>query len=158
MPIPSNAENFSQFEKLLAGLARAGVDFAVVGGLAVALNGLVRATEDVDIIVNDASENIGKLLEYLGTWGEGWARELKVEEFIPQEGSIRVVEEFPLDIFTRMRDRTIHDFRPRLKTIEIQGEKVAYISSKDLIELKEGSWREKDRIDVEFLRELLNRP
>jgi hypothetical protein len=44
-------ENFSQFEKLLADLARAEVDFAVVGDRAVSLNGFVRATDDLDIIV-----------------------------------------------------------------------------------------------------------
>ena len=32
-------ENFFQFEKLLVALAKAGVDFAVLGGLAVILNG-----------------------------------------------------------------------------------------------------------------------
>src|SRR4051812_48202411 len=112
MPMtPSHAESFSQFEKLLVGLGRAGVDFAIVGGLAVALNGLVRATEDVDIIIGDAPANVRKLLDFLGTWGEGWARELTVEEFVPEEGSIRVVEDFPLDIFTRMRGRTIEEFR-----------------------------------------------
>jgi predicted nucleotidyltransferase len=150
-------ENFSQFEKLLVGLAKANVDFAVVGGLAVALNGLVRATEDIDIIVADDPPNIRRLLDYLATWGEGWARELKAEEFIPQEGSIRVVEDFPLDIFTRMRDASIHDFRPRLRSIELDGQKIHYISARDLILLKQGSWREKDKIDVEFLRDLISR-
>ena len=153
--MPSNAENFSQFEKLLVGLALANVDFAIVGGLAVALNGLVRATEDVDIIIADDPQNVQRLLDYLATWGEGWARELKVEEFIPQEGSIRVVEDFPLDIFTRMRDHSIHDFRPRFRSIDIHGQKIQYISAHDLITLKEGSWREKDKIDVQFLRDLL---
>ena len=44
-------ENFFQFEKLLVGLVNAGVDFATVGGVAVSLNGHVRATEDVDILL-----------------------------------------------------------------------------------------------------------
>ena len=37
-----NPENFSQFEKLLADVARTEVDFAVVGGGAASLNGFVR--------------------------------------------------------------------------------------------------------------------
>jgi hypothetical protein len=53
MPSPtSTPENYFQFEKLLANLARGAVDFAVVGGVAVSLNGFVRATEDVDILVH----------------------------------------------------------------------------------------------------------
>src|SRR5206468_11915866 len=42
---PSPPENYFQFEKLLVELVRAGVDFAVVGGVAVSLNGFVRATD-----------------------------------------------------------------------------------------------------------------
>lgn len=48
---PSPAENYFQFEKLLVELVRAGVDFAVVGGVAVSLNGFVRATDDLGVIV-----------------------------------------------------------------------------------------------------------
>ncbi|MDB6033129.1 MAG: hypothetical protein JWM16_3467 [Verrucomicrobiales bacterium] len=36
---PGESQNFSRFEKLLVELARGGIDFAVVGGLAVILNG-----------------------------------------------------------------------------------------------------------------------
>jgi hypothetical protein len=38
-PSPEEKKNISQFEKLLAALARDGVVFAVVGGVAVILNG-----------------------------------------------------------------------------------------------------------------------
>ena len=39
------------YEKLLAKLARADVKFIIVRGVAVALNGFVRTTEDIDILV-----------------------------------------------------------------------------------------------------------
>jgi len=38
-PSSESRETISRFEKLLAGLAQDGVDFAVAGGLAVILNG-----------------------------------------------------------------------------------------------------------------------
>ena len=41
----------SAFERLLADLSEAEVDYILVGGLAVAFCGHVRATEDVDILV-----------------------------------------------------------------------------------------------------------
>lgn len=93
-------ENNFQFEKLLVALVTDGVDFATVGGLAVTMNGYVRATEVADIIVSDSPENLRKLLQSLEKWGESFARELKVEDFMFHEGSIRVVEDFILDIFT----------------------------------------------------------
>src|SRR5688572_9162247 len=109
--MPSHAESFFRFEELLVDLAKAGVDFAVVGGVAVSLNGFIRATEEVDIIISEKPENVSKLLQQLQHWGEGWARELRTEEFVPQEGSIRVQEDFDLDIFTRMRGKSLEDFR-----------------------------------------------
>ena len=109
---PSPKETLSQFEKLLAGLVRAGVDFALVGGVAVVLNGFNRNTNDVDILVDSDPANISRMLDHLKTWGEGWARELGPEDFIAMEvDSIRIQEEFDLDVFVRMRERSLNDFR-----------------------------------------------
>jgi len=85
----------------------------------------MRLTEDLDIIVNDAPEYIRKLLECLREWGEGWARELKPEDFVPQEGLLRVMEEFDLDIFTRMRGKSLEDFRPRLRWLETSSTRIS---------------------------------
>ena len=148
-------ENFSQFEKLLVDLARSGIDFAVVGGVAVSLNGFVRATDDLDILIGDAPENVQRLLDVLAKWGEGYARELKPEDFRPQEGSIRVMEEFDLDLFTRMQGKSLNDFRPRLRHLETNAIRIPYLAPEDLIFLKENSWREKDQIDVSTLKRLL---
>jgi hypothetical protein len=156
-PPSESKETISRFEKLLADLAKAETDFAVVGGLAVILNGYGRLTQDADIIIGDAPDNIRKLLRRLEGWGEGWARELKPEEFIPQEGSIRVMEDFDLDIFTRMRGRSLEDFRPRLRFLETQGVRIPYISPQDLIYLKQDSWRDKDKLDVLAMQEIVRR-
>ena len=60
----------SQFEKLLVDLVRGRVDFIVVGGIAVALNGIVRTTDDLDIIVDAAPPNIERLLQTLSRVGD----------------------------------------------------------------------------------------
>jgi hypothetical protein len=156
-PSPDPKETISRFEKLLVELARGGVDFAVVGGLAVILNGYPRLTVDVDILVAETPSNIRQLLKCLEGWGEGWARELTVEDFTSQEGSIRVTEEFELDLFTRMRGKSLDDFRPHLRYLDTSGVRIPYLSPEDLIFLKQGSWREKDQLDVAALTEILNR-
>ena len=51
------------YEKLLENLARAEIKFIVVGGVAVALNGFVRTTDDVDILIERSAENISRLLD-----------------------------------------------------------------------------------------------
>ena len=150
---PQGGKNTSRFGKLLAELARSQVDFAVVGGLAVIFNGYERLTLDADIIVDDSPVNIRRLLDCLSNWGEGWARDLTPEDFTPQEGSIRVMEEFDLDMFTRLRGKSLDDFRPRLRQLRIGEDSIAYLAPEDLIFLKQNSWREKDQLDVAAMRE-----
>jgi hypothetical protein len=150
-------ENFSPYERLLVALVHGGVDFAVVGGVAISMNGYVRATEDVDIVVNSAPENLRKLLQSLLPWGEGWARELKVEDFSIEAGAIRLIEDFSLDMFVIMREKTLDDFRPRLRFLETAGVRIPYLAPEDLVFLKEGSWREKDKFDVQAMKEIIAR-
>ncbi|HTG42958.1 MAG TPA: DUF6036 family nucleotidyltransferase [Verrucomicrobiae bacterium] len=154
---PKPKENISRFGKLLAGLVLNGVDFAIVGGLAVIINGYDHLTLDAAILVSDSPANLRKLLDYLSRWGEGWARELTLEDFGPQEGSIRVTEEFDLDIFTRMRGKSLDDFRPRLRQLEVGAIPVRYLGPADLVFLKQNSWREKDKLDVLAMNEVLER-
>jgi hypothetical protein len=156
-PSPEPREITSRFEKLLADLVTNRVDFAVVGGLAVIFNGYPRLTLDADILVDDRPDNLRRLLDCLANWGEGWARELQPEDFAAQEGSIRVMEEFDLDIFTRMRGKTLDDFRPHLRRLDTTSVRIAYLAPADLIFLKQDSWREKDKLDVLALREILAR-
>lgn len=156
-PSAESKETITRFGKLLADLAKSEVDFAAVGGLAVIFNGYDRLTLDADILVNDSTANLEKLLACLRNWGEGWARELTPADFPAQEGSIRVMEEFDLDIFTRMRDKTLDDFRPRLKRLRVGDIEIPYLSPQDLIFLKQVSWREKDKLDVLALQEIIAR-
>jgi hypothetical protein len=74
---------------------------------------------------------------------------------VAQEGAIRVMEEFDLDIFTRMAGKSLDYFRPRLRHLDASGVRIPYLAPQDLILLKEGSWREKDQLDVAALRKIL---
>jgi hypothetical protein len=156
---PSSDANASasRFEKLLVALADDGVDFALGGGLAVIFNGYPRLTLDVDILVDETPENLRKLLGSLSRWGEGWARELKLEDFGPQPGAVRVTEDFDLDIFTRMNERPLDYFRRRLRFMKIGTAQIPYLSPADLIFLKQDSGRDKDRLDVAAMKEILAR-
>lgn len=154
---PEPKETISQFEKLLAALAVDRVDFAVVGGVAVILNGYPRLTLDVDILVHPSEENLNRLLDCLKRWGEGWAKELTIQDFSIEAGAIRVIEDFALDIFVTMGGRTLDDFRPRLLHLDTGTVRIPYLAPEDLIYLKQDSWRDKDRLDVEAMREIIAR-
>jgi hypothetical protein len=144
----------SQFEKLLVDLVRGRVDFIVVGGIAVALNGIVRTTDDLDIIVDAAQPNIERLLQTLSRVGEGHARELSIADFNDEEGAVRVIEDFPIDIFVRMTGLRYVDLLP-WRHLAVMGEcEVPYLAAEGLIRLKERSFRKRDQDDVRRLRAL----
>lgn len=142
------------YEKLLAKLARADVKFIIVGGVAVALNGFVRTTEDVDILIEASADNIAQLLAELRGFGEGHARELSPTDFNDSEGSIRIIEDFPLDVFTIMRGKHYADLVGASKTTRIDDVEVRYLNAEALIALKSDSQRDQDRIDVSALQSL----
>jgi hypothetical protein len=149
------------FEKLLVLLAEAGVQFVLIGGIAVTLHGYVRLTEDVDIVVERTPENVQRLLGCLTSYGEGFARELSVEDFADEEGAIRIVEESEqsqLDVFTRISGLTFSDLAADAVQFKVRDHVVYYASKAALLRLKGPSPREKDRLDVIALSRLAARP
>ena len=150
----------SSFEKLLVLLVRNEIEFTTVGGIAVCLNGYVRLTEDVDILVSRREENIGNLIKTLSNYGEGFAAELTFSDFLDEEGAVRVIEVIEncqIDIFVRMRDLYLEDFKSDIQYFEASdGSSIPFLGSKSLITLKSQSVREKDRVDVSVLRGILD--
>ncbi len=143
------------FEELLEGLSKNNIHYILVGGLAVDICGFSRATMDVDIIVEASKENINKLLNCLASFGEGSSRALNPEDFTLEEGCIRIVEEFPLDVFTLMRGQTYQDlFLYSNISVTERGIDIRYLNIDGLVKLKEGSMRPKDQLDVQELRRL----
>lgn len=145
------------FEKLLVLLAEAGVDFIVVGGIAVSIQGYVRLTEDVDLLIDGSPSNISRLLERLATYGEGFSGELSLDDFTDEEGAIRVVEEVEqcqINIFTRISGRRYIDVIADADRFEVGGHEIAVASKTSLIGWKAESAREKDQLDTLALRRL----
>lgn len=149
------------FEKLLVLLAKRGIRFVVVGGIAVTLQGYVRLTEDVDLLVEGSAENIDLLLATLSGYGEGFAAELARADFDDSEGAIRIVEETEqcqIDLFTRMSGRCYADVVSDASTLTLQGLPIRYASKASLIDWKANSVREKDKLDAIALRRLQDDP
>lgn len=151
----------STFERLLARLVRDGVDYVTVGGIAVCLNGYVRLTEDVDILIDGSRGNVERLLRSLAGFGEGFAAELTPDDFDDSEGAIRVVEDAEdcqIDIFTVMHGCRIDDFRDEIRHFDSSGIPIPYLGPLGLIRLKRNTHREKDVVDISALRQLIENP
>lgn len=149
------------FEKLLARLANAEVKFVLVGGIAVTLHGYVRLTEDVDILLENSSDNIRTFLVTMADYGEGYAKNLSVDDFTDEEGAIRiveVVENSQIDVFTVLSGNHYPDLATNAETFELGTYPILYASKQDLIRLKSSSPREKDQLDVMALKQLVENP
>lgn len=145
------------FEKLLAHLAANRIEFLLVGGLAVALNGYVRLTEDVDILIDTNPENIARFIEAMAEYGEGHGGSFAPEDFDEIPGALRLIEETEqsqLDIFTVMDGLTYRDFISDAESYELGNHTIRYASRAMLIQFKSSSVREKDQIDVFALQRL----
>ena len=143
------------FAGALAALARAGVEFVVVGGLAVAQAGYVRVTDDVDLLVEVSDPNLRRLIDVLATFGSGAAAELTPADFPLEEGCVRLAEDFDIDLFTQMSGHTYAHLLPLAEPHNVEGERVRFLNAEGLIRLKAPSHRPKDQTDVQALRALL---
>lgn len=149
------------FEKFLVKLLSDEVKFIVVGGLAVTLNGYVRLTEDVDILIDLDPENVEKLIRSLSEIGEGFGGQLTPDDLNLDPGAIRIIEEtesLQVDIFTSLSGLTYQDLKDSAEQATLRGRAFQYASKSQLIAIKSPSVREKDQLDVMALKQLMENP
>jgi len=148
------------YERLLAELVTHGVEFATVGGVACAFNGWLRATLDVDILVKRTPANLTRLLDVLSTIGAGAARQLTTDDFTDEPGAIRIIEDFPIDVFTRVSGFTYEAVTDHIKyaclSHEEQDVQIPYVDAATLRKIKSASAREQDILDVQALTRIIN--
>ena len=145
----------TSYEKLLESLVQTQVKFALVGGLAVCLNGFVRTTDDVDILIDNSSDNVARLSRVLADFGEGFGKDLTTSDLTNEPGAMRIQEDFILDIFVQLNGKTLADYSSWIGYHALKsGVQIPFLKSAGLIETKRGSPREKDRADIGALTDI----
>ncbi|HEV3271058.1 MAG TPA: hypothetical protein VGZ93_02655 [Candidatus Methylacidiphilales bacterium] len=145
----------TSYEELLDRLVKERVKFALAGGLAVCLNGFVRTTDDVDILVDNSPDNVTRLSRALADFGEGFGGSLTTSDLTNEPGAVRIQEDFILDIFVQMNGKTLADLSPWIGYHALKsGVQIPFLKSAALIETKKGSSREKDRADIGALTDI----
>ena len=98
--------------RLLARFREEGVEYVLVGGQAVRLNGYLRATEDIDVLVRASRANGEKIIRAMNFLAS--SAELKPEWFAPSDGgtmeNIRVADGL-LETKTDYREKDVLDKR-----------------------------------------------
>jgi hypothetical protein len=144
---------------LIAALARAGVDFVVIGGVAVVVQASPRFTRDLDICYATATANLerlGALLVSLDAKQRGVDEDLP---FVPDARTLRRTAALTLSTRDGDLDLLVDPpgspgyaaLRRRADVIDLDGEKVRIASLEDLIAMKRAAGRPQDQIDLESL-------
>lgn len=128
-----------------------GVEYALIGGYALALQGIVRLTEDVDVLVAPSVENSRRWVRALSKLPDGAAKELIGDETLHEElYAIRINDEFTVDVMNSASGFSWQDlaqYRTRVEGINV-------VSLEGLLRMKEKG-RLKDQADAEAIRNAL---
>jgi hypothetical protein len=157
----ATSERLFQPQEILETLVRFGVDFVIVGGVAVQAHGYLRGTGDLDVIPRPSSLNLSRLGEALADLeAEVWRATRPVN--VTDPNLLRRAPEVPLvtrygrlDLLniemTAGAPASYEDLAGRALVVEIAGREVAVAGVDDLIRMKRAAGREQDLLDIAAL-------
>jgi hypothetical protein len=134
--VPAAQEDL--FLTLLSRFHDEGVKYVLVGGQAVRLNGFLRATEDVDLLLDATIANGEKVISALSFLAS--ASELDSAWFGPPENgeveNIRVADDLIVDLLFAANGQTFADLSKYVVEIQLEGIKVNVLNIDGLLMTK----------------------
>jgi hypothetical protein len=143
--------------KLLERFQSEGVQYILVGGQAVRLNGFVRATEDIDILLPSSIDNGHKVIKALDFLAS--SKDLDPQWFEVTAGepeNIRVADDLLIDLLFAANGQTFESLASNVRVLMVEGVEVRTLDIEGLLKTKT-DYRDKDRIDREALESLRKR-
>jgi len=143
--------------KLLARFDEEGVEYVLVGGQAVRLNGFLRATEDVDVLLRPTRDNgrrVKRAMDFLAS-----SSDLDPEWFEPGAGepeNIRVADDLIVDLLFAANGETYESVQPYVRELAVEGVIVRVLNIDGLLRTKTDH-REKDLLDKRVLGRIRQR-
>jgi hypothetical protein len=136
---------------ILRALGREGVAYKLVGGMAMAVHGLARATEDIDLFVEPSDENIARLRRALWSlYDDPAIAELVAEEFRGEYPAVQYIPPgaaYHLDLLARLGDAFDFDGVEAEQKLA-GGVMVTVATPRMLHEMKRDTVRVQDRADA----------
>lgn len=148
--------SFDRFLQVLRALESHEVEYILVGGVALGVHGLIRATEDIDVFVRPSAENIGRLKAALkAIWNDPDIDQISVDDLAGEYPTVRYGppgESFVIDLLARLGSAFSYDDL-EYERAELEGVPVRVATPKTLYRMKRGTVRPIDRADAAALRE-----
>lgn len=152
---PNRPPNESDILALAQALAAAQVEYAVIGGAAMALHGFARMTKDIDLLLPVDASNNARLLQALASMPatRDAVQDLR-PEWMDKGFSTALESEIFVDLLYVAASTSFEDLRAHIQTVMYQGIPVATLDVDGMLITKRTS-RESDvpdRIRLERLR------
>jgi predicted Zn-dependent protease with MMP-like domain len=144
-------EDWREFIKLLNSH---GVEYLIVGAVALAHHGLPRYTGDLDILVHNTAQNAQRLESVLNEFGFT-ALGLKAGDFLEADHVIQLgVAPDRIDILTSITGVSFEKAWAERVQAEMEGLGVNFIGRQTLVQNKRLTGRTQDKADLEALGEV----
>ena len=133
----------------------AGAHYVVIGGWAIIQHGFGRATGDIDLLVDSSLENFALIQKAMSALPDGAIREVQpgdLDEYVV----IRVCDEFVIDLMKAACGIEYAEASKFISWMMVQDVKIPFANPELLLRLKQ-TYRDKDAMDREYLRELLRK-
>lgn len=126
--------------------------YTIVGGFAMAMHGVVRATKDVDVLIDPTLVNARRVLSALEELPFRVAGDIDPADVIARQ--VTIIGDIPnVDVLTIAWSLRYADAVPGLQKAKVDGVRVPYVGIDDLIRSKQ-TGRLQDRADIEALEQL----
>ena len=139
--------------RICRALNDAGARYVLIGGFALVAHGAGRFTKDIDLLIDDAPENVARVKQALSILADNAAAEVAdtdVRDFVV----VRVADEIVVDLMGKACGLTYADVAADMEHRELGGTTIPVASPATLIKTK-NTYRPQDAIDRGFLEALL---
>jgi hypothetical protein len=150
---PARLPEKSDLIKLCAALNAQGVRYMVVGGMAVIYQGFLRATEDIDLLLERSRENLDRVRRAMEILPDQAIHQVEENAFDKYD-CVRVGDEIIVDLMMSACGITYDEAKDEIEPGVIDGVPIPFASAKLLLRMKQ-TYREKDIPDRIFLQEKL---
>ena len=123
--------------------------YVLVGACACGLHGLVRATQDVDLLVEPSADNLQRVIDALSELPDGAARELTVKD-LQENVVVKIADAVEVDVAKQAWTLNYEEAIRDALTLDADGVRIVYASLNALIKSK-STYRDQDRVDRERL-------
>ena len=139
--------------KLCRSLNSAGAKYIVIGGMAVIQAGFVRATADIDLLVDAAPVNQEKIRAALMELPDQAVRDMHPDD-LDNYMVVKVADEIVVDLMKAACGINYEEASKSILSVKIEDTIIPFASAELLLRLK-NTVREKDKMDRIFLEQLL---